>query len=124
MFQMTDPLPLDTVLGEFSEDYKAWVIQSKENGQYLVIPDNRFPGRKPIRFFMSQMDASRVLEAVLRARPSLARYDLFPVEVRLYDALKGIAADSNPDHADCFVVHSPNEVFEFVRGLEPESRVN
>jgi len=115
---MTEPLPLDTVLGELSEDYEAWVIQSKNNGQYLVIPDDRFPGRKPIRFFMSEMDASRVMDAVLQARPALKKFGLWPVKVRLHDALRNIAADKQPDHADSFVVHSPNEVFDFVRELQ------
>jgi hypothetical protein len=119
---MTGPLPLDTLLGEFSGDSKAWVIQSKRNGLYLVIPDNRFPGRKPVRFFMSEIDASRVIDAVVRAKPSLANAGLLPVEVRLHDALRSIAADKNPDHADSFVMHSPNEVFEFVRDLAGPSK--
>jgi hypothetical protein len=103
---MTTPLPLDT-LSEFGEDYEAWVIQSAASGKYLVIPDARFPGRRPIRFFMSEQDASRVLEAVLQARPELAKNVLTPVRVRMHDALRGLAADKNPDHADSFVVHSP-----------------
>ena len=115
---MNKPLPLDTIIGEFSEEYQAWLLQSGVNGQYLVIPDHRFPGRKPIRFFMSELDASRVLEAILRAKPSLIESGLVPVQVRLQDALRKIAADKNPDHVDSFVVHSPNEVFEFIRGLE------
>ncbi len=119
---MQEPLPLDTLLGEFSEDYKAWVIQSKKNGQYLIIPDDRFPGRKPIRFFMSNADASRVIDAVLRTKPSLTGTGLWPVEVRLHNALRSIAADKTPDHADSFVMHSPNEVFEFVRELEGTTR--
>jgi hypothetical protein len=104
---MIQPLSLDVVLEEFSEEYKAWVIQGK-SGQYLVIPDNRFPGRRPIRFFMSELDASRVVDAVLQAKPQLAGQNLVPVEVRLLEALRGVAADKNPSHADSFVVHSPN----------------
>ncbi len=119
---MTKPLPLDTLLGEFSEDYKAWVIQSKKTGQYLVIPDDLFPGRKPIRFFMSETDASRVIDAVLNAKPSLAGAALGPVQVILHDALKRISAEKRSDYADSFVVHSPNEVFEFVRGLQQEKK--
>ena len=69
---MTQPLPLDTVLDEFSEQLEAWVLQSKRHGTFLVIPDNRFPGRHPVRFFMSQADAARMLAEVLKANPSLA----------------------------------------------------
>ncbi len=111
---MSEPLPLDTLLSEFSEDYEAWVIQSKKNGQYLVIPDDRFPGRKPIRFFMSEVDASRIIDVVLKTKPSLASAGLWPVKVKLQEALRGIAADKNPGHADSFVMHSPNEVYEFL----------
>jgi hypothetical protein len=45
---MTSPLPLDTVLSEFSEDSIAWVLQG-QNGRYLVIPDPRYPGQRPLR---------------------------------------------------------------------------
>jgi hypothetical protein len=111
---MTQPLPLDTVLSEFSEQSEAWVLQSKRQGTFLVIPDNRFPGRRPVRFFMSQADADRMLTEVLKANPSLAGERITPVSVRLLQALRGIAADKTPGHADSFVIHSPNEVFEFL----------
>jgi hypothetical protein len=120
---MQGPLPLDTLLGEFSEEYEAWIIQSKKNGEYLIIPDDRFPGRRPIRFFMSAEDASRVIDAVLRAKPSLSGASLWPVKVRLHDSLRRVAADKRPDHADSFVMHSPNEVFEFVRELGGDPKV-
>jgi hypothetical protein len=68
---MIKPLSLDVIEGEFSEDYKkAWVLQAK-SGDFLVIPDNRFPGRHPIRFFMSEADAQRVLDAVLDVKPEM-----------------------------------------------------
>lgn len=70
---MTQPLSLDTVLTEFDGDYKAWVLQSGKGGKYLVIPDPRYPGRQPVRFFMSKNDADRVLLAVL-ALPSQAHH--------------------------------------------------
>lgn len=62
---MTQPLPLDTVLGEFSEDSTVWTLRSERQGTYLVIPDDRFPGRPPVRFFLSREDADYVLAAVL-----------------------------------------------------------
>lgn len=111
---MTQPLPLDTVLNEFSEQSVAWVLQSKRQGTFLVVPDNRFPGRRPVRFFMSEADAARMLAEVLKAKPSLASERITPVSVKLLQALRDIAADKTPGHADSFVIHSPNEVFEFL----------
>jgi hypothetical protein len=113
---MIQPLSLDVIEGEFSEDYEAWVIRGK-NGKFLVIPDNRFPGRRPIRFFMSEADASKVIDAVLHAKPALASQGLTPVRVRLLDSLRGVAKDTDTNNADSFVVHSPNEVFDFVSSL-------
>lgn len=111
---MMQPLPLDTVLSEFSETSEAWVLQSKRKGTYLTIPDNRYPGRRPVRFFMSREDADRLLAEVLKVNPSLAGERIKPVSVKLLQALRSIAADKTPGHADSFVVHSPNEVFEFL----------
>ena len=115
---MIKPLELDVIEGEFSEDYKAWAIQAK-SGNFLVIPDNRYPGRHPIRFFMSETDAQRVLDAVLDAKPALEKVKLAPAHVPLLDSLRRIALDKDPNHADSFVVHSPNEVYDFVVSLKP-----
>lgn len=112
---MTEPLPLDTVLNEFSEQSVAWVLQSKRRGTFLVVPDDRFPGRRPVRFFTSEADAGRMLTEVLKAKPSLISEQIKPVSVKLLQALRDIAADRTPGHADSFVVHSPNEVFEFLQ---------
>jgi len=112
---MTKPLPLDTVLSEFSEDSEAWVIQSKKNEKYLTIPDNRYPGRNPIRFFLSKLDAERILVEVLKANPSLATQQLEPINVKLLRALRSLSEDKTPGHADSFVMHSPNEVYESVQ---------
>lgn len=114
---MTQPLSLETVLSEFGDDYKAWVLQSSKGGKYLVIPDPRYPGRHPVRFCMSKADADRVLLSVLEAKPQLAGHHIAPVQVNLHRALRGIAADKTPGNADIFVVHSPNEVFDFIRTL-------
>ena len=113
---MIRPLSLDVIEGEFSEEYEAWVIRGK-NGKFLVIPDNRFPGRRPIRFFMSETDATRVKDAVLEVKPELFSQRLTAVRVRLLDSLRGIAKDADTNNADSFVVHSPNEVYDFVKSL-------
>lgn len=109
---MTEPLPLDTILGEFSENSDAWMLQGR-NGKYLVIPDPRYPGRRPLRIFMSKEDAGRVLAQVLKANPSLIAQQVTPRSVKLLAALRGVAADRTLGNADSFVVHSPNEVYEF-----------
>ncbi|MBI4807515.1 MAG: hypothetical protein HY799_00995 [Nitrosomonadales bacterium] len=111
---MMEPLSLDTVLSEFSEDSEAWVIQSKKNGKYLTIPDNRYPGRKPIRFFLSKLDAERVLAEVLKVNPGFTTQRLEPTNVKLLQALRSLSADKTLGHADSFVIHSPNEVYEFI----------
>jgi hypothetical protein len=116
---MTQPLPLDTVMSEFSEDSEAWVLQSKRRGTYLTIPDDRFPGRHPVRFFLSREDAQRLLTEVLKVNPALAGEQITPVSVKLLKALRSLAADKTPGHADSFVVHSPNEVFEFLQQQRP-----
>jgi hypothetical protein len=109
---VTEPLSLDTILNEFTEESTAWVLQAR-NGQYLVVPDPRHPGRRPVRFFMSRADAERVLANALRANPALVAHQLSPSSVKLLTSLRGIAADQTPGNADSFVIHSPNEIHEF-----------
>jgi len=68
----------------------------KRSGKYLTIPDNRFPGRRPVRFFMSRLDVNRVLTEVLKVNPSLAAENISPVSVKLLQALRSIAVDKTP----------------------------
>jgi hypothetical protein len=65
---MADPLDLDTILAEFSEDDPAWVLCDTASGKYVTIPDARYPGRNIFRFFMSELDAKRILEALFSRR--------------------------------------------------------
>ena len=117
---MIQPMSLDVVLREFSEGYKAWVIQAN-SGKYLVIPDNRFPGRRPIVFFKSRYDATRLLDAILKLRPVLIPQGLIEVEVRLLETLRGIAADRSRAQADSFVILSPNEVSDLISQFKPKA---
>ena len=117
---MIQPMSPDVVLREFTEDYKAWVIQAK-SGKYLVIPDNRFPGQRPIVFFKGRYDASRLLEAIVRAKPWLETQGLIEIEVRLLDTLRGIAADRRRAQADSFVILTPNEVSDLFRQFKPKA---
>ncbi|MGO9317825.1 MAG: hypothetical protein ACLPXT_02980 [Terracidiphilus sp.] len=67
---------------------------------------------------MSKLDASRVMDAVLQVKPELGAQKLVAVDVNLLQALRGVAADKDLNHADSFVIHSPNEVYEFVSQLK------
>jgi 2-methylcitrate dehydratase PrpD len=114
---MIQPRSLDATLGEYSEEFRAWAIQGR-SGRYLTVPDVRFPGRRTIRFFTSEYDARRVLDAVLEVRPELDVHKLETVEVRLLDALRRSAAQKTPPRAESFTVHSPGEVYEFVKQIK------
>lgn len=112
---MTQPLPLDTILSEFNENSEAWVLQDKESKKYLTVPDSRYPGKHPVRFFLRKEDAEGLLQAVLDVNDELRNKDIFAVKVKLIPALKGIAKDRTPGKANSFVVHSPNEVYNWLR---------
>ena len=114
---MIQPQSFDVTRGEFSEDVKAWAIQGK-SGRFLAIPDSRFPGRKPIRFFASQYDAERVIKVVLDVKPVLEAQNLVPIEVHLLKALRDAAAANQLGHADSFVLLSIAEVYEFILQLK------
>jgi hypothetical protein len=113
--KMTQPLSLEVTLSELDVNAEAWVLQDMPTGKYVIIPDSRYPGRKPVRFFMRREDAEAVLMELIDVNPNLSQKEIYPVKVRLIPAIKGIASDTNPDNADAFVVHSVNEVYEFLR---------
>jgi hypothetical protein len=118
---MDTPLSLDTILGEFSSDKEAWVLQDQRSKRYVVVPDDRYPGRRPIRFFMSEHDAKDFASELLKANAPLRACPIKPVKVGLHRAIRGIAADQDPDNADAFVMHGPNEVTAWLwdRKLRP-----
>lgn len=112
---MSEPLSLETITGEFTEDYEAWVLQDTKSKKYVVIPHPKYPGRSPIHFFMSQQDADQVLQEILAVNSTLPRHTVVPTKVRLLQACRIIAAGGSAAGADGFVVHPPNEVFEWIR---------
>jgi hypothetical protein len=112
---VSTPLPLDTILSDFSEDDNAWVLQDLSSKDYVIIPDDRFPGRRPIRFFMSENDAKDLLLEIVKVNAKLRGKNIAPVKVKLKTAMRGIAAGSGLNMADSFVLHSPNEVYEYIR---------
>jgi len=118
--QLIQPQSLDVILGEYSEMLQVWAIQGK-SGKYLVIPDNRFPGRKPVRFFKSQYDAHRMMDTILKVSPALELQRLAVVDVLLLAAIRKVAADKTPPHADSFVISSSDEVYELISQIKTRS---
>lgn len=114
---MTEPYTLETILAEFNEDSNAWVLQDKLSGMYVTIPHPKYPGRNPIHFFLSKSDAQGLLIEILDVNPKLKEKEIYPVKVKLIRAIKGVDSGANKlGNADGFVVHSPNEVYEFIKG--------
>jgi len=114
---MIQPQSLDVLLGEYSEGHRVWAIEAW-SGKFLAIPDQRFPGRRPIRFFTSEYDATRVRDAVLEAKPMLFKHRFEVVEVGLLLALRKAKADKIPPIADSFVVNTSDEVYPIIAQLK------
>lgn len=116
---MTEPLSLEAIQSVFSEDTEMWVLKEQSSGQYVAIPHPKYPGRRPLHFFMSRADAEAMLTEILDVNPGLRGKDIFPAKVKLLQAARSIAAKPVPGGIDSFVVHSPNEVYEFLRNKNP-----
>ncbi len=113
---MTEPYTLETILAEFNEDSEAWVLQDKSPGMYVTIPHPKYPGRNPMHFFLSESDAQDLLVEIVDVNPKLKLKEIYPVKAKLIQAIKGVASGANKlGNADGFVVHSPNEVYEFIK---------
>jgi hypothetical protein len=112
---MTEPILLDALEREFDDDKEVWVLRDTRSKKYVIVPDDRFPGRRPIRFFLRREDAEALLTALREENAALRGRRVGAVKVKLLPAARRIAAGRNPDHADSFVVHSPDEVFDFIR---------
>jgi hypothetical protein len=112
---MTDPLSIETIVAEFPEDAQAWVLKEASSQQYVAIPHPKYPCRRPLHFFMSRADAEALLTEILDVNPGLQGKDIFPAKVKLLQAARAIATKPVPGGIDGFVVHPPNEVFEFIR---------
>ena len=111
---MTEPISLDVLLREFNEDSEAWVLQDEKSKKYITIPHIKYPGKQTIHFFLSRKDAQALFLEIIEVNDNLKDLDIFPVKVKLLGAIRGIASDKNIGSADSFVVHSPNEVYEYL----------
>lgn len=92
------------LMAEFDLDKEAWVIVYRSVPSIVTIPDPTYPGRKPVRFFMSKSDCERVIQELWQVHPEDCGA-LAALKVPLILGMRLVA------DADSFVVHSPNEVF-------------
>lgn len=115
---MTEPLSIETILAEFKEGDKVWVLKDTEVGKYVVIPHPRYPGRATIHFFLNPAQAEHVLTEIRKVNAKLRNRKIAVEEVKLLPAVRSIAADKTPGNADSYVVHPYNEVWEYLEGRE------
>jgi len=111
---MIEPLPLETILAEFNEAAKAWVLRDVTSGKYVIIPHPEYPDRVIIHFFLNPTQAEKMRKKIRNVSPALKNRKIAVEEVKLLRACRSIAADKTAEHADSFVVHPYNEVWEFL----------
>lgn len=114
---MIQPQSLNVLLGEYSEMQRVWAIRAW-SGKFFSLSDQRFPGRRPVRFFTSEYDARRVRDAVLEAKPMMFKMRFEIVEVPLLDALRKVKSDNIPPLADSFVINTSDEVYPILSQLK------
>ena len=115
---MAEPLSLEVIQSEFSEESEAWVLKDIKSGKYLIVPHPSYPNRKPIHFFFNKEAAQDILTEILDVNEKIGNEDVFPVQVKLLQTLREIA--SGKTNGNGFVVHPPNEVFEFLQSKNSE----
>jgi hypothetical protein len=106
---MTQPLSIATILAEFKEKDKAWVLKDIEVCKYVMFPDPDYSSRPVIHVFLDRAQAEHVLKELRKANLKLRYRKIVAQEVELLEACKRIAADKTPGNAEHFVVHSYNE---------------
>jgi len=108
------PLDLDDVLAEFGEDDQAWMIFDVLSGARLNLPDDKYPGTEIVRMFLSEADARTVIDRTKTAGSAkIQNAVLVPVAVPLLQTMRGIAARRDAGEKVGYVVHGPNEVYDF-----------
>ncbi len=68
---MTEPISLDVLESELDDDKEVWVLRDTRSKKYVIVPDDRFPGRRPIRFFLRKEDAESLLTAIREENAAL-----------------------------------------------------
>jgi hypothetical protein len=110
---MTEPLSIETILAEFKEQDKAWVLKDVEVGKYVIIPHPSYPGHAIIHFFINPAQAEHVLKEIRKVNAKLRNRKIAAEEVKLLQAVRSIAADKTPRSADTYMVHPYDELWEF-----------
>lgn len=110
------PLELDDILADFSEEDRGWMIFDAITGARLNLPDRaRYPGVEIVRLFLSEQDARSVIDRTKAAgSKKIANAVLVPVPVPLLETMRGIAARRDAGEKIGYVVHGPNEVYDFL----------
>ena len=108
---MSKNLSINTILFEFDENKKAWILVDRTTFpyKYLSVPQN--DGRKFYRFFLKEQDAQDFLIEILDVNEKLKQENIFPIQVNLLHTASLILMIKD----SLFSVHSPNEVYEFVK---------
>lgn len=107
---MTEPLSLETILGEFNEDTNAWILRDAESGEDVIVPHPAYPGRRITHLFLNPIQAEQFSQRVREASPIVKDRKLVVQEVKLIQTCRLIAANKE----DGFAVHPYNEVWEFL----------
>jgi hypothetical protein len=111
---MTEPLSLETLLSEFGSSETVWALRDARSGRYVTIPHQKYPGRLILHFFMSRDDAETLLKRIIETgNKPIAAAPIAPVKVNLHEIASRSRLRHNSGNAAGFVVHPPNEVFEY-----------
>ena len=108
---MTNALSIETILSEFDENTKAWLLTDTTvfPYKYLFVPSE--DGRAFYRFFLRREDAEDVLTEILDVNENLENKRILPTEVNLLHTASLILMMPN----SLFSIHSPNEVYNYVQ---------
>jgi hypothetical protein len=101
-------------LNDFNDEDQAWMIRDAISGARLNIPDKQYPGTEVVRLFLSEVDAKTVIEKTKAAGSTrIGNSVLVAVQVPLLMTIREIVDLRKAGTDIGFVVHSPNEVYEF-----------
>jgi hypothetical protein len=84
------------------------------SGARLNFPDDKYRGTETVRLFLSEGDARMVIERTKNAgSPKIRNAVLVAVPVPPLETIRGIAAKCNSGENIGYVIHGPNEVYNF-----------
>jgi hypothetical protein len=109
-------LDIQTVLAEFGDKDQGWIIVGPGDRE-LHWPHANYPGTAVVPIFMSKIDADTLIEQIPSDAPA-KRQALRAKEVRIREFAAIISQRKDAGENIGFVVHPPNEVFEFSKPRE------